>query len=408
MVPPAEDNEETEETTARSEQTSRLQDLLRNFRLEDILTTGLHSQDFTFYRSDYLLVRVKLFALLFGIATPAWIPLDTMLLPSHSWIPMAGLRILTGAAFLLLAWLGTRRRSLPRARFALCALVAIPALFYMGSRLILGPQDLEGAMIGYRFLPFVLIAGGAIFPLALAEGAAIMAPVYAAVLVVYAAFGELLDLRSLGTLWLMALLSGIALWAQSAQLYTLLGLYRQATLDPLTGLFNRRALFRQLKTELSRAQRHDGQLSVLLFDLDHFKHINDVYGHPVGDEVLRHVAVLLRQQCRDEDIIGRYGGEEFIVVALETSADAATAMAERIRQTIAHSPLRISHGELHLSTSVGVTQWQGGEDEQTLMARVDCALYEAKDAGRDRVVTVDSSLDPSDYNCEPLQGAGES
>jgi diguanylate cyclase (GGDEF)-like protein len=401
MVPPAEDTEDAQ-AAAKAEGTSRLQDLLRNFRLEDILATSLHSQDFTFYRSDYLLVRVRLFALLFGIATPVWIPMDTLLLPAPYWVPMAGLRAVTGLAFLLLAFLGTRRRSLFRARLALLALISIPALFYLGSRLILGPQDLEGAMIGYRFLPFVLIAGGAIFPLALAEGIGIMVPVYATVLLVYTLFGELLDLRSLGTLWLMALLSGIALWAQSAQLYTLLGLYRQATLDPLTGLFNRRALFRQLKTELARAKRQDQRLSVLLFDLDHFKHINDVYGHPVGDEVLRHVASLLRQQVREEDIIGRYGGEEFIIIALDSDANAATVMAERIRHAVHQSPLPMASGELPLSTSVGVTQWEPDEDEENLMARVDCALYEAKDSGRDRVVTVDSSVDPSEHGCEPF------
>lgn len=405
MAPPQQDSEKLD-GPAQSERTSQLGDLLRSFRLEDIFTTGLHSRDFVFYRSDYLLVRVKLFALLFGLATPLWIPMDTLLLPAETWMPMAWLRLATGAAFLLLAWKGTERRSLHRARFALFALIAIPALFYLGSRFILGPQELEGAMIGYRFLPFVLIAGGAIFPLALAEGIAIMLPVYATVLVVYTAFGELLELRSLGSLWLMGLLSGIALWAQSAQLYMLLGLYRQATLDPLTGLFNRRALFRQLATELGRARRYDRPLSVLLFDLDHFKRINDLYGHPVGDEVLRHLADVLRNQTRTEDMIGRYGGEEFVIVATESGADAATAMAERIRQAIASSPLRIASGELHLSSSVGVTQWDRGEDEDQLMARVDFALYEAKDGGRNRVVTLDASVDPERHDCEPLQGAG--
>ncbi|HKJ89118.1 MAG TPA: hypothetical protein VKA48_11505, partial [Gammaproteobacteria bacterium] len=217
--------------TSRQDRTTRIRDLIRNFRLEDLLTTRSHSRDFTFYRSDYLLVRIKLFALLFGIATPLWLPLDMHLLPAEHLAAMTWLRLGTGLLFLVLAFFGTRRRSLARSRLALFYLFALPALFYFASRAILGPVEMRGALVGYTFLPFILIGGGALFPLTLTEGLLVMTPVYVTVIGVTGfatetLSGNLFTLPFLGALWLMGLLSAIALWAQSAQLHMLLGLYR--------------------------------------------------------------------------------------------------------------------------------------------------------------------------------------
>ncbi|HKJ71470.1 MAG TPA: GGDEF domain-containing protein, partial [Gammaproteobacteria bacterium] len=192
-----------------------------------------------------------------------------------------------------------------------------------------------------------------------------------------------------GTLWLMLLLTGIALWAQSAQLHMLLGLYRQATRDGLTGLFNRRALFRQLDREMARSRRHGSPLAMLLVDLDRFKRINDHYGHPVGDEALRQMAGVLVGQCRTEDLLGRYGGEEFMVVAANTDGDGASRMAERIRAGIEARTLATAKGELSLTASIGVTGWQPGETLDLLVARADAALLQAKEAGRNRVVRLE-------------------
>lgn len=382
-----------------ADRTTRLVDLVRSFRLDDLLTTRLHSADFTFYRCDYLLVRVRLFALLFGIATPLWVPLDTLLLDDAQQGPMALLRLVTGALFLVLATFGATRRTLWRARLALAGLIAIPAAFYLVSRLLLGPETLEGALIGYTFLPFVLIAGGALFPLTLGEGLALMAVVYAPVLTVFSRFGQLTDLTSAGTLWLMLLLSGIALWAQSAQLHMLLGLYRQATRDGLTGLFNRRALFRQLRTELARARRHGRPLAALLVDLDRFKRINDRYGHPAGDDALRQLAHILAHECRTEDLLGRYGGEEFMVVATDTDADGGERMAERIREAVAAQPIATAAGDIAMTVSIGVTSWRPEEPLEDLLARTDAALLQAKEAGRNRVIHLQEL--PAGYDAPP-------
>jgi diguanylate cyclase (GGDEF)-like protein len=368
------------------ERTTGLLDLFRHFRLEDLLTTRLHSRDFTFYRSDYILVRVMLFALLFGVATPLWIPVDHWLLPIGALGDMAALRGVAAALFLVVAFTSTRHRTLAVSRLALVALIAIPAAFYCLSRLILGDQALGGALIGYTFLPFVLIAGGALFPVTVLESIGLMAVVYAAVLTVEVYLGTLLTLSTLGTLWLMLLLSGITILAQTAQLHMLLGLYRQATRDPLTGLFNRRALFRQAQAELARTDRHGRPLAVALIDLDRFKRINDRYGHPVGDEVLAHLSEILQAEIREEDLLGRYGGEEFMVVLPDTGADGARQLADRIRTRVAASPADTASGEIPLTASVGLAEWKRGESLEDLMNRADGALYRAKEEGRDRVV----------------------
>jgi diguanylate cyclase (GGDEF)-like protein len=383
-----------------SDRTSSLRDLLHHFQIQDLLTTRLHSRDFNFYRADYLLVRVRLFALVFGLATPLWVPLDLWLLHQDMVPSMAWLRAVTGGLFLLLAAFGTSRRGLLRARLALAALFAIPALFYVQSRLILGPGEIQGALVGYTYLPFVLLAGGALFPLTLLEGTAVMALVFVAVVSTSVAFHQPLSLETIGTLWLMALLSGIALWAQSAQLHMLLSLYRQATRDPLTGLFNRRAFFVQAQRELARSERSHSSLAVLLLDLDRFKRINDHHGHPTGDHALRHLAALLKEETRDADLLGRYGGEEFLIVADETDLAGANALAERIRKRVAAEPAPTENGPLPLTVSIGVAPRHPGEDLDELVARADAALMQAKENGRNRTIS-HGQTDPVTTGSDP-------
>lgn len=162
-------------------------------------------------------------------------------------------------------------------------------------------------------------------------------------------------------------------------------LYRMATEDALTGLANRRQLIEVLEKEFSRARRLDTPLAVLMFDLDHFKRINDTHGHAAGDEVLRHFARLCRDTLRGYDVIGRMGGEEFAAVLPGIGATDAMQAAERLRQ--ATEQLRIPYQDvtLGLTTSVGAATLQDGDlSIDTLLARADKALYRAKAQGRNR------------------------
>jgi diguanylate cyclase (GGDEF)-like protein len=157
---------------------------------------------------------------------------------------------------------------------------------------------------------------------------------------------------------------------------------RLARTDALTGLANRRTLDETFAREIARAERLGGDLSVAFADLDHFKSINDRYGHIAGDEVLARAAAVFKSQSRPYDLAARYGGEEFILVLPGTSAGDAVAIAERIRQEIAD--LQVPGGP-QITISLGVAGWMPGETPEELIARADAALYQAKNAGRNRV-----------------------
>jgi len=154
--------------------------------------------------------------------------------------------------------------------------------------------------------------------------------------------------------------------------------------DPLTNLGNRRRFDQALATEISRSRRTGATLSAFMADLDHFKRVNDDFGHEAGDELLVAFAGMLRRQTRGTEIVARIGGEEFVVLMPHTDLGQGMAIAERIRgMTTAVRIASMPHG---VTASFGVAELAVGEDESGFMRRVDKALYEAKHSGRDRVV----------------------
>lgn len=175
-----------------------------------------------------------------------------------------------------------------------------------------------------------------------------------------------------------------------------------ATRDALTGLYNRREFMRLAELELKRAQRQGGFTSAIVIDLDHFKAINDVHGHPAGDKVLAHVAHCLAGGVRNTDLVARIGGEEFMVLLPQTDIDAATGLANKLRGLLRASPPAISRDlQIAVTASFGVGSLPGGTlgSVASLYAAADKALYDAKRLGRDRVERVepDASLTPSDF-----------
>lgn len=164
-------------------------------------------------------------------------------------------------------------------------------------------------------------------------------------------------------------------------------LRRLAMFDHLTMAFNHRYLYPRIAEEMERAKRHDTSLSVLLFDLDHFKSVNDVHGHTVGDLALRTMADRVRAAVRKVDVLVRRGGEEFVLIMPSTDEEQAMATASRLRDNMREEPLRLSEALLLRQTiSVGVATWDGLETPEALEARADRAMYEAKRGGRDRVI----------------------
>ena len=161
----------------------------------------------------------------------------------------------------------------------------------------------------------------------------------------------------------------------------------QATHDSLTGLLNRGAILERLEQEIERAAREDLHIAVLMGDLDHFKSVNDENGHLTGDAVLRQVAQRLRSTVRPYDVVGRYGGEEFLIVAPGCDCTDALALAERLRTSVDSAPFKTSHGMISMTMSLGATAARITEkvDPDTLLRVADVALYRAKRTGRNCV-----------------------
>lgn len=164
-------------------------------------------------------------------------------------------------------------------------------------------------------------------------------------------------------------------------------LERLANTDALTGLPNRRFFMLQLAGELARRQRYGHPLSLLMLDLDHFKQINDQWGHAVGDEALRVFADSVQCCLRTQDMAGRIGGEEFAILLPETGETVARPVAERIRARMEQAKIASANGHCMVTVSIGVTQAKDEDDLESLLRRVDDALYAAKQGGRNRVVT---------------------
>lgn len=166
-------------------------------------------------------------------------------------------------------------------------------------------------------------------------------------------------------------------------------LMEYAHIDPLTGLANRRALMQRLEEEWAGIERRGGTLAIIMADIDHFKKVNDEHGHPVGDRALQRVADVIRDQSRINDLVSRYGGEEFAVVVPDEETDGAVKLAERCRSRIEEIRLSTGSETVTMTCSFGVAQYRKGDDAETLLSRADDALYRAKEAGRNRVVAAD-------------------
>ncbi|NDV20728.1 diguanylate cyclase [Pseudodesulfovibrio sp. JC047] len=159
-------------------------------------------------------------------------------------------------------------------------------------------------------------------------------------------------------------------------------LKRMATRDQLTGAYNRHAFFQIAQDEVTRAHRFDHPMAVLMFDLDHFKQVNDTHGHAIGDEVLRAFALRCRADLRQCDIFARLGGEEFAAILVETDATRATQVAERIRTLASHHSTPTPKGPITVTVSIGVASLQKNDTITTLLNRADAGLYTAKKSGR--------------------------
>jgi len=174
----------------------------------------------------------------------------------------------------------------------------------------------------------------------------------------------------------------------------------QATRDPLTGMLNRRAILDHLEKELAHAGRHGELLAVGMCDIDHFKQVNDTYGHQTGDEVLCGLTKIFRESLRQHDTVGRMGGEEFLVVSTMQAGADCRLLFDRVRHLVADSRIPTRSGDLAITLSIGVATAGINATVDNLLEAADLALYQAKDEGRNRVVLAPVKDDAADYHDE--------
>ncbi|MFO8031879.1 MAG: diguanylate cyclase [Desulfohalobiaceae bacterium] len=172
---------------------------------------------------------------------------------------------------------------------------------------------------------------------------------------------------------------------QTRLLNTQAQLQQLARIDHLTCSYNRRAILELLKQELDRAKRENSQLSLAMLDIDHFKSINDQFGHQIGDLVLQECVRRTEEVLRRYDLLGRFGGEEFLLVLPNTNLNQAKKICTRVKENISNKPIKAQGQEISCTVSLGVSTWQGEISLDQLIMQVDAAMYKAKDDGRNKV-----------------------
>lgn len=361
----------------------RLSLLFRQIRGYELLSSQQHPTDFHLVRAEYINTRVRLLALLFSVLTPLWIPVDYFILPKDDFVFIVAARLVFSLSLLALWLKASYVFSLGHARVRLFVLMVMPALFHLSTQFVLGEHLADERLASYTFLPFLIIAIHCVFPLTLKEGALL------AVLTIFTLSldeviqRQIFTLTSLNNLWLLTVIMGIAIWAQLSQLHMQLKLFEQATTDALTGLLTRRSFMSQAESELNRAERYNRPLTMALLDLDFFKKVNDSHGHQAGDKVLTAFAGILTDALRATDIIGRFGGEEFIIVLPETSVTEAKMVIQRVLDNCREHCVAHDNQKICFTASAGL-----GEvlvDVQSSIRYVDEALYQAKANGRDQI-----------------------
>lgn len=347
-------------------------------------------------RATMIVNRVRLFAFLFALLTPLWAIVDCIVFPADIWGPLTVLRVSATLAFALVVFGYRPSGHLADAYRAMALLFAIPTVFYVASHQLLAGRELNGLSAaiaaGYAFLPFVLLAGLSIFPLTFIENLLVASPILLAQALSATMQWSSLDWPSFaGAFWLLTLITGVSNLAGMSQLAFMIALVRQAIRDPLTGVFSRRSGEETLEMQFTVAQRSDAPLSVVFIDLDHFKSINDGFGHEAGDAALIDASGRIAQRLRRGDMLVRWGGEEFLLILPNTDLLRARTAVARLRQ---HGFGQRPDGQ-PLTASIGIAERQreGAEDWRQLVEIADQRMYRAKAGGRDSIVSDDGAAD---------------
>jgi diguanylate cyclase (GGDEF)-like protein len=343
-------------------------------------------------RTTMIVSRVRLIAGLFAVLTPLWIVVDVAAFPREIWLPLAVARICATVAFVLVMVAVPKMNRMKDAYKALAMLMAIPTAFFLFSHQHMTQFELEGVQAafstGYAFLPFVMLAGLSIFPLTLLEAIAFISP-----LLGMEALGAVTRIAVVdwptfaASFWLMVLIAGVSTLAGLSQLAFIIVLVREAIRDGMTGCFSRQSGEELMELQFILSNRSGTPLTAVFIDLDHFKQVNDKFGHDAGDRTLVSAVDAVRSHLRMGDMLTRWGGEEFLLIMPNTTAPLACKALTRVREL----GFGTRPDGTRMTASMGIAERirDGAEDWRQLVEFADQRMYTAKQGGRDRVVGCD-------------------
>ncbi|OEJ64138.1 hypothetical protein BEN30_01330 [Magnetovibrio blakemorei] len=366
--------------------------------LMQLLHAGGHSHYLSRHRAGLIIERVRLVSAAFCLLTFAWIGLDFFAFELKTWLILVQLRLVSTTIFLLLAWRWDFEKHLRTGFIMMIMMMANPLIFYGFAYGLFAGQAFTGVAhivaTVYTMLPYIIIAGLSLFPLTALEAVLFALPILAitAFAPQFAGVGEVTD--SIATLWILGLILGVYILAGMSQLHSMISLVHQASKDPLTDLLTRRTGTEIIDLYFRISVLHNTPFSVIFFDLDHFKLINDEYGHEAGDEALRNTAKKLHEYLRRSDVIVRWGGEEMVAVLPNTNMDGIKLILNRVlKDWLGNRP-----DGTPLTASIGVAERISDtiDDWPELIEMADKRMYAAKKSGRARAILCGEEVMVSD------------
>lgn len=340
-------------------------------------------------RAELILSRTRIIAGLFALLTFLWIAVDAAWLPRETAWQLGYGRVVASIVLIWLAFAFRGSNNLRHAYLALVTLFAVPTAFYIYSYQIL--STLEGNAFAttmlsiYSILPVVVLAGISIFPLTALEAFVFSIPVLVIVPAASLYDIQLINISTtfLGAYWLLLMVAIVAGIAGLSQLGFMVSLMGQAMRDPLTRCFSRLSIEELLELQFILSSRNQSPLTIAFIDLDHFKSVNDTYGHEAGDHVLNNAAATMRKHLRSGDMLGRWGGEEFILILPNTSMEQGLTALQHMRER--GFGMRPDGTPVTASIGLAERSLDQAADWKVLVEKADQRMYSAKTAGRNRV-----------------------
>ncbi|MDR2032960.1 MAG: diguanylate cyclase, partial [Azoarcus sp.] len=325
-----------------------------------LLVPSERSENVQRYAASLIAARIQLISTFFALVVPLWSIIDLLVFPVPASLWLTLLRFVSAAMFAFLAWPRKLSETRPYAQaiITLLVMMMVPSIFYLVSLLILDSTHAAGmqtVMIHfYTFMPTIVLAGLAIFPLTALEIVLLSLPVIIATIIGFLIDNAPIPLEeNITILWCMTMMMGVSIFSGMSQSHYMESMVRRAMTDSLTGAASRRSGMEALELLFHLAAMSRQPLSVAFFDIDHFKSINDRFGHDIGDQILQRFAERLRGLLRHSDTLVRWGGEEFLAILPNMPAKQLPIFIDRLRVGgFGTGP----DGKTLLSASVGIAE----------------------------------------------------